>query len=189
MNDQTQRRQADLIRRDWAAALTGYEAACQAREGAWRRVGAAYAAIEAHAPHPLCEDTPTGRRVRWGLLDRFDRDGSVAPADRARLRGMLGDWLARERHLKVEYGLAVLEAEDDAAADAKWNAFEALMAAPPPDAAALAQKMLIHSREHDDFGMGYANPRFVHDGTCAAATGRGAAQFYRDALTLAALAA
>ena len=60
----------------------------------------------------------------------------------------------------------------------------------PLVAAALPLKILLYSKQCDDDGLGSSNPDYVRDaeayGVCAA---RGSAQFYRDAVGLAALAA
>ena len=85
---------------------------------------------------------------------------------------------------------AELDAEGDATYGAREDAFDVLLATPPADAAALALKVLLHSQRCDDDEVGFADPAFTLDveayGSYAA---RGSAQFYRDALGLAALAA
>jgi hypothetical protein len=181
---------AILMDRAWTAALVNYQAADAAHDAQARRWQAAYDAIAAQLPAGLYEDRPNGRHARWSNVAAFDRDATVSPADRASLRPVLMDWLERATALELEFDMAALDAEGDATHGARADAYDALLATAPPNASALALKMLLHSQQCDDDGVGYANPNHAQDTEAYGAyAATGAAQFYRDAMALAALAA
>lgn len=85
--------------------------------------------------------------------------------------------------------LAALDAEVDTLVEARTVAYDDLLATPPVDAAGLALKMLLHSRECDDRRVGFTDPEHAQDACYAVLAAQGSAQFFRDMLGLAALAA
>lgn len=170
----------------WDAALANYQdaKARYSEAGGIGRNGDEWFAIFADMPAEILHESlhyPV--HMRWGCEDALMRDVLVSPADKARLRPLVGHWtgiFSERLRTQSDRGCDRLsELHDDAEV--------ALMKTPAPDLQALAFKSALAASEAEDDKFGYDDLGLVsfreHDGYDRAV----AVEIHRDILRAAGL--
>lgn len=123
----------------WSARLSAWQGARQESETVFRTYMAARAKVEAEAPRP---DELERGDFRTELQIHCAPD--LGPREKSKLIDQLRRWQTADREARDRHGLAALDDACEAAVAAESDAFDRLLDAPAPDAAAFMTKYRLY---------------------------------------------